>query len=166
MNDVTPRFGLPLLEAGQAQKELFHNEALAILEALVQPVAETLGDDVPPATPAPGRSWIVGTAPTGAWAGQAGAVASWGEGGWRFVAPADGLWLWVRASGLWARRDGDAWTSGLSPVAAVTVGGVQVVGARGSAIADPAGGGTVDAEGRAALQLVLQALRTHGLIAA
>ena len=30
MTDATPRFALPLLAAGQAQKELFHNEALTL----------------------------------------------------------------------------------------------------------------------------------------
>lgn len=45
------------------------------------------------------------------------------------------------------------------------VGGVPVVGARGAAIAGPAGGGAVDAEARATLDAVLGALRAHGLIA-
>lgn len=164
MGETTPRFALPLLEAGQAQKEMFHNEALIALEALIQPVAETLGDDTPPSAPIVGRSWIVGPAPNGAWAGQAGAVASWGDGGWRFVTPVDGMCLWVAALGLWARRAGGAWTSGLVPASALLVGGMQVVGGRQGAIADPTGGGTVDAEARAALLLVLRALRVHGLI--
>jgi hypothetical protein len=48
------------------------------------------------------------------------------------------------------------------------VAGNQVVGARGAAIANPAGGATVDAEARAALVALLDALRAatgHGLIA-
>lgn len=44
------------------------------------------------------------------------------------------------------------------------IGGVAVVGARGAAIASPAGGSTVDAESRTCLQSILSALRTHGLI--
>jgi len=44
------------------------------------------------------------------------------------------------------------------------VDGVQVVGNRGTDIGDPAGGGTVDAEARAAIGYILIALRTHGLI--
>ena len=35
---ITPRFGLPLLAPGQAAKELTHNEALSLLDLLVQPV--------------------------------------------------------------------------------------------------------------------------------
>ena len=34
----TDRFALPLLATAQAQKEMTHNEALALLDAVVQPV--------------------------------------------------------------------------------------------------------------------------------
>ncbi|HLZ79899.1 MAG TPA: hypothetical protein VKQ09_11235 [Sphingomonas sp.] len=37
MSDATTRFALPLIAPGQAQKELFHNEALARVDALLQP---------------------------------------------------------------------------------------------------------------------------------
>ena len=44
-------------------------------------------------------------------------------------------------------------------------GGTQVVGAQGAAVADAAGGATIDAEARTALNTLLARLRTHGLIA-
>lgn len=47
----------------------------------------------------------------------------------------------------------------------VLIGGQQVVGARGAAIAGPAGGAMVDSEARAAIAQILSALGTHGLIA-
>jgi len=55
---------------------------------------------------------------------------------------------------------------GLRPLSgsALLLDGVQVVGARGSAIAAPAGGTTVDSEARTTLGQVLEALRRHGLI--
>ena len=56
---------------------------LVRIDAALHPVAETLGDDDPPASPVPGQCWIVGTTPTGAWSGQAGALAAWTNGGWR-----------------------------------------------------------------------------------
>lgn len=43
--------------------------------------------------------------------------------------------------------------------------GTKVVGAQGAAVADAAGGATVDAEARTALNALLARLRTHGLIA-
>lgn len=45
------------------------------------------------------------------------------------------------------------------------VDGIKVVGSRGSAITDPTGGSTVDAQARTAIGQILTALRGHGLIA-
>ena len=45
------------------------------------------------------------------------------------------------------------------------VSGTKVVGAQGAAVADAAGGATVDAEARTAINDLLARLRTHGLIA-
>jgi hypothetical protein len=55
---------------------------------------------------------------------------------------------------------------GLRPLSgsALLLEGVQVVGARCSAIATPTGGATVDTEARSALDQLLGALRQHGLI--
>jgi hypothetical protein len=47
----------------------------------------------------------------------------------------------------------------------ITVAGTKVVGAQGLAVADAAGGTTVDTEARAALNALLARLRAHGLIA-
>ena len=44
------------------------------------------------------------------------------------------------------------------------VDGTQVVSNRGAAVADAAGGATIDAEARTALNALLARLRTHGLI--
>lgn len=165
MDETSPRFDLPLLAAGQAQKEVLHNEALAALDLLVHSVAETIGDDAPPASPVEGQCWIVGTAPTGEWAGHAGALAGWTAAGWRFMAPVEGMAVWVRASGLLARRGTGDWAVGVLAGSALQIGGEQVVGARAAAIADPSGGATVDTQARAAIAALLAALRTHGLIA-
>ena len=73
---ASPRFGLPLLFAGQSQKEVFGNEAHALADALLHPAVEGEADD-PPATPAEGDCWLVGGAPTGAWAEHADALASY-----------------------------------------------------------------------------------------
>ena len=149
----TSRLGLPTLVPGQAGKEVTHNEALVLLDALVGGVVDAVGLDAPPTSPAVGRCWVVGASPTGSWAGQAHALACWIEGGWRFVAPAEGLALVARGTGTPIRYRDGAWRTG------------EVAGARRPAIADPAGGGTVDVEARAALAAVLGALRAHGLIA-
>lgn len=164
MSDTTPRLNLPLLQAGQAQKEIDHNEALIRLDALVQPVVEAVALDLPPPGPATGQCWIVGNDPGGEWAGQPDAIACWSEGGWRFVAPADGMCLWSRGDGLWVRRTDGAWEIGSAPVSRIVIGGNQVVGPREPAITDPAGGATIDAEARVAIGQMLTALRHHGII--
>jgi hypothetical protein len=165
MADTSPRLALPLLAAGQAQKELFHNEALATLDALVQPCVQASGVNDPPATPSIGQSWIVGPSPTGAWAGQARAVATWSEGGWRFAGAFEGMTLWVADAMLPARYAGGVWSVGQIRATTLAIGGQQVVGARQPAIAGPSGGTTVDAEARTAITALIVALGTHGLIA-
>jgi hypothetical protein len=151
--------------AGQAQKEIYHNEALTILDALVQPVVETAGDDAPPVSQAEGKSWIIGSAPTGDWAGHGGAIATWSASGWRFAPPAEGMAAWVADAGVFALYTDGAWSVGLVPALGVHIEGVQVIGAQRPAIPDPAGGGTVDSEARTTLAAILAAMRDHGLIA-
>lgn len=163
-DDMTARLALPLLDAGQAQKEMTHNAALALLDIAVQPVVVAGDLDTPPETPQPGECWLVGTAPTGEWTGQAGAIAGWTAAGWRFVAPADGMTVWLADRQVTARRIGGAWVAGELRGDRVVIGGVAVVGARGAAIADPVGGNVIDGEARATLASILSMLRTHGLI--
>lgn len=143
--ETTARLGLPLLAPGQAQKELFHNEALALVDAATQAAVKGTADPVP-ADAAVGDCWIVGAGAGGEWAGRRGAVACRTAGGWRFVAAREGMAAWDEGAGLTLRFQGGAWRAG-------------------PAVAEPAGGGTVDAEARAALVRVLAALRSHGLIA-
>ena len=165
MSDATARFALPLIAAGQAQKEVFHNEALARIDALLEPVVEAVAQNDPPAAPVFGQCWVVGATPGGAWAGEARAIAAWTDGGWRFLAPALATTVWSRADQLFARFDGSAWIIGEIPAARIMVGGVQVVGMQQSAVAAPGGGSVVDVEARAALAAVIAVLKSHGLTA-
>ena len=164
-DEDTPRLGLPLLRPGQAQKETTHNEALAALDLLVQAGVESVGSDTPPTDPAPGRAWIVGAAPTGAWAGRAQAVAGWTDAGWRFATPVEGMVVWVASVGLTARFVDGSWRLGDVHASRVLVGGVPVLGSRRAAIAGPEGGAVVDVEARARINMILAAMRGHGLIA-
>ena len=164
--DMTPRLGLPLLVAGQIQKELFHNEALAIIDLLIAGSVESAPITVPPASPSIGTLYRVASAgASGAFAGHEGALAGWSDGGWRFVAPIEGLRLTDRASGVdFAYRSG-AWTSGSLRGSEVVIGGDKVVGDRRPPIADPVGGAAIDSEARLAIAQILSGLRAHGLIA-
>lgn len=162
---VTARFALPLLSAGQAQKELYHNEALTLLDTLAQPSAISAGETTPPEDPAPGECWIVGAAPEGAWSGRAESLAIWTGGGWRFVNPREGMAVWIGDVGMTAHYRSGEWETGVVRAATVMIGNEQVVGMRQAPIASPDGGSVTDIESRTAIADILSALRLHGLIA-
>jgi len=144
---------------------MFHNDAIAAIDLIVQATAHGAGLNTPPTAPASGQCWIVGGSPTGAWAGRARCLAGWTDGGWRFVVPTAGMAVWVAADGLTARFVDGQWTLGEEACAHLVVGGDRVVGARQAAIAAPSGGSVIDAEARTALTAILGALRAHGLVA-
>jgi hypothetical protein len=165
MPQTTPRFSLSLLAAGQAQKEIIHNEALTRIDALLIPIVESVAPGTVPGTPALGQCWIVGAAPTGLWQGQADALACWTEGGWRFVSPVDAMSVWSRADGLYVHHHSGAWVKGRVDALSYRVQGTQVIGPQRPAIANPTSGSVIDVEARVGLLAVLSALRSHGLIA-
>lgn len=164
MTETSARFALPFILPGQAQKEAFHNEALALLDAGLHPVVETGPIDAPPADPAPGQCWPVGAGAEGEWAGRAGSLACRTSGGWRFLAPVPGMTVWRLDAGYRLHWTGSAWSDGAWPVAALVIDGEQVVGARLGSVPSPSGGTIIDAQARTAVDAVIVALRTHGLI--
>lgn len=131
--------------AGQAQKEAFVNEAHALADALLHCAIEGEAS-APPATPAEGENWLVGPSPTGAWQGQAGAIACRQGGNWLFVTPRDGMRLLDRSTGQ-DRRYRAGWQAPTVP-------------------SEPTGGTTVDAEARAALVALVGRLREAGVFPA
>lgn len=164
MAENTPRFGLPYILPGQAQKEITHNEALATLDACVSASVVAVGLNPPPPAPLPGEAWIVGPSPTGDWAGKANMLASFSEGGWRFLAPLPGMMVWSQSNAVHATWNGSSWSLGAFPVSGLIVQGQPMLVAARPSIAEPAGGATVDTQARSALTAMLQALRAHGLI--
>src|SRR3546814_21161687 len=78
--ETSTRLALPLLNPGQAQKEMTHNEALTLLDLTLGAFVRDIGVAEPPAAPAIGDCWLIGAAPVGAWAGQAHALAGWTAG--------------------------------------------------------------------------------------
>ncbi|MFZ5610167.1 MAG: DUF2793 domain-containing protein [Pseudomonadota bacterium] len=165
MSEATARWLLPLIATNQAQKEVTHNEALLLLDALIHPAVESRLSATPPATPPEGAVWIVATGGTGEWTGKDGELALWASGGWRFLAPREGATAWLKDEALPARFDGAQWQAGVLIGSEIRVGGVKVLAARQPAIANPTGGTTIDNEARSATTAILAALRNHGIIA-
>ena len=144
--DTTARLGLPLLAVAQAAKEMTVNEALTAIDIAVQAAVETIAT-TPPEAPAIGQSWLVGEGASGAFSDHDGAIAALTAGGWRFVAPFDGMTVWQRDEALVVRRRGTAWEGG-------------------PAISAPTGGTVIDVEARNALAQVISCLRNQGMIKA
>jgi len=143
-DSVSPRWNLPYLFSGQAQKEVFVNEAHALVDALLHGTIEAQSD-TPPPDPDEGTVWLVGGAPTGAWAGRAGQLACREQGIWLFVAPRDGLRLLDRESGQ-ERLYRGGWLAPAAPPL-------------------PVGGATIDTEARGAIASLIASLREVGIFA-
>ncbi len=116
MSDQTPNLSLPFIMPAQAQKHVTHNEAIELLDMIVQLTLESVEAIAPPATPAEGQAWALGVSATGDWAGQDNTIATWRGGGWLFVAPRDGWLAWVRDVGELRAFTAGAWavTGGLT----------------------------------------------------
>ncbi|MGF9692026.1 DUF2793 domain-containing protein [Rhizobium sp. 0TCS1.26] len=110
MADTTPNLALPYILPSQAQKHVTHNEALLLLDRLVQLVVEYEGA-APPSLPQEGQRFSVAGSPSGAWAGRAGSIAIWQDASWLFAVPHTGYLAWFKdaaaikvfAGGTWQR---------------------------------------------------------------
>nr|WP_305098648.1 DUF2793 domain-containing protein [Croceibacterium sp. D39] len=100
----------------------------------------------PPASPADGDAWLVGSGATSEWTGEDGKLASWQAGAWLFTAPNDGMQLFDRSTGQILLYAGD-WQRPVAPLA-------------------PNGGTNVDSEARAAISDLIAALVAGGILAA
>jgi len=131
---------LALVAATSAGQGLIETLAAQLLLNAVEGTAHA-----PPAGPEEGECWLVGDEPTGAWAGHAGALASYQAGGWIFAAPRDGLAVLDHSTGQQVRYRG-GWRRPETP-------------------AEPTGGTTVDTEARAAIIELVEVLIASGILA-
>lgn len=119
MTETTHTLSLPYILPSQAQKHVTHNEALRMLDAIVQPGTSTNGTDDPPASPGNGERHIIGDAPTGAWTGHALSIAAWQDGAWMFYEPQSGWLVWSEQDGRLLVFDGSQWTDAEQPVTVI-----------------------------------------------
>ena len=104
----SPRLAMPLIQPAQAQKHVTHNEALRVLDAVVQLAVRGVAD-APPAAPEDGARWIVGTGAESAFEGRAGTVAEAEGGAWTFLAPQTGWLAWNEGEGRLLVFSGASW---------------------------------------------------------
>lgn len=108
---------MPNIAAAQAQKHVTHNEALRVLDVIVQLSVLDRDLTAPPGSPVDGDRYIVGASATGAWAGKDGQIAAWQDNAWAFHIPLEGWICWVGDEDIVLGWDGSAWapiTSGSS----------------------------------------------------
>lgn len=109
--ETTANLQLPYLMPSQAQKRVTHNEALAILDAIVQLAVLHRDLSSPPGAPEEGDRYIVATGATGAWAGQDDKVAVYQDGAWAFLSPRAGWLALIADEGAFFHFTGSAWAS-------------------------------------------------------
>ncbi len=101
--------GLPYLDAAQSLKHITHNEALSVLDVSLQIALQAMNVVTPPGSPVEGYRVHVGAGATGDFVGQAGKIAAWQSGAWRFLLPRAGWIAWITATQSLMIYDGAAW---------------------------------------------------------
>ena len=109
MPELSASLSMPYLQPSQAQKHVTHNEALLILDALVQLAVADRDLATPPAGPMEGERYIVAGGATGAWAGEDGRVAQFDGAAWVFHQPQPGWRAWVLDEEMLVTWRGGAW---------------------------------------------------------
>ena len=104
----TTNLKLPLLVPNQSGKEITHNEALVIIDNILQNgvIDKDLG--TPPSEPNANDMYIVGKNAAGNWAGKEKQIAFY-DNGWRFIEPREGFIFWVNDEDKLYTYNGSKW---------------------------------------------------------
>lgn len=129
---TSPDLGLPFIDVQQAQPEVTHNEALLLLQAVTNGAIDR-GINAPPGSPTIGDIYIIGSAPTGAWAGRANCITIYSGTAWDFIpgedssgtpitmgARQEGMRIWVRDENTMYVWNGTTWLNFASTPAVAT----------------------------------------------
>ena len=102
------------LMTGAADGDLYGDAMRAFqrgLDGLVMPNAKGYLTNTPPGAPSDGDLYIIGAAPTGAWAGNGGKVTRWSSltAAWEFYTPKNGWMIQSNSARETYRYTGGAW---------------------------------------------------------
>lgn len=106
--EVTPNLKLPLLIPNQSGKEYTHNEALIIIDAILNGGVLDLNVNTPPAVPENGASYLVGPEPNGVFSEHNNELAYY-YNGWRFIKMKHGATLWIDQQQQLYTLQNDTW---------------------------------------------------------
>jgi len=112
MTDFSPNLGMPFLEEGQGNADITHNEALLILDTMVQTRVIDKDLTAPPGSPSEGDRYIVAAVATGDWTGNEDKIAFFFGGIWKFITPLEGWRAFVEDEAIEYNFNGTAWVTG------------------------------------------------------
>nr|WP_321525994.1 DUF2793 domain-containing protein [uncultured Cohaesibacter sp.] len=112
--EQTTNLALPYIVGNQNQKHITHNEALRMLDALVQLSVADRDLSAPPAEPEEGARYIVAGGASGAWSGWEGSIAAYLDGAWMRFQPLAGWLAWVTDESRLLCHDGAVWSDFVS----------------------------------------------------
>ena len=108
----TPRFGLTTVPTNTTNPSVPVNDALLVLDAMIDTATQSKTLTAPPATVAGdrGKVWIPAATATGAWAGKEKQLAiCTGADAWQFVSPPTGKRVYNIADTTSYLYNGSAW---------------------------------------------------------
>lgn len=103
----SPTLGFSYFGATQQDADVKVNDLINRLESLLRGVKDR-DLATPPGSPSNGDAYIVAASGTGAWSGEDGNIAMYYDG-WLFIAPKEGIKLWVDDEDRVVHYNGSAW---------------------------------------------------------
>lgn len=124
MTENSPNLNLPYIAASQAQKHITHNEAIKLLDILVQmSVVDIL--TTPPANPNEGDNYIVGLSAINEWLNKDNQIASYQDGAWTYFIPNAGWLVYSITNAELLSYSGALWSSVAGDMGTVTKLGIN-----------------------------------------
>jgi hypothetical protein len=114
--------------AGSYQAATINADALIGGGGTQHHIVENQTTNDPPGTVTDGVKYIIGSVPTGAWAGQSGKIAAGENGAWVILTPAEGWIAYDKALNIGLRFTGTAWESSLGAWVAIATPQVTING--------------------------------------
>lgn len=145
----TSRHKLPLLAVGQAQKEYTHNEALLLIDNLLNLSIISIIDNLEVIDEAQNiddesRAWLISEMPNGIWSQRANQIAILTVNGFRYIQPVVGMRIFNEQFGCFMIYKDMSWHIA-------------------STLATPTGGNVIDSQARDSIAAILDNLRQFGL---
>jgi hypothetical protein len=129
----TPHLGLPLIAANQSQKHVTHNQAVVLLDAVVQLSVKSAALTSAPPLPVEGDRYLVASGALGVWAGWDLNIALYSDGSWLKLVPRSGWICFDEATGAVLVKQAAGWTdigtaAGYLTTAAAAAGALHLLG--------------------------------------